>query len=163
MKAKTNAPQVAVKKPNRRPITMKMRLKEIVTANKSTAVRMNKLLGFESQSIRETILFQGFTQLKTLGFHLHDPANFKPKHIIALDKFWEGQGLESSTLQNRISTFRTFCGWIGKPNMIGDSADYVDDKECVKRTYAAEPQPQPQRGQDPYRGCHPSKLQLLFR
>lgn len=64
---KTNAPQGTAEKPNRRPITMKMRLKEIVNANKSTAVRMNKLLGFESQSIRETILFQGFTQLKTLG------------------------------------------------------------------------------------------------
>lgn len=137
MKAKTNALGVAAEKQNRRPITMKMRLKEIVNANKTGAARLNKIVGFETQALRETILFQGFSQLKTLGFHLHDPSNFKPKHMEALGKFWEAQDLKSATIQNRISIFRVFCCWIGKPNMIGDSANYVEDKERVKRTYAA--------------------------
>lgn len=124
--------------PDRRPVTMKMRLKEIINANKTGAARMNKIVAFETQALRETILFQGFTQLKTLGFHLHDPANFKPKHMKALAQYWEDKGLSPATIQNRISIFRVFCGWIGKGDMIGDSADYVADKSSVKRTYAAQ-------------------------
>lgn len=121
----------------KRPFTMKMRLKEIVNANKTGAARLNKIVSFETQALRETVLFQGFTQLKEIGYHLHDPANFKPKHMKALAQYWENQGLSSATIQNRISIFRVFCGWIGKGDMIGDSADYVVDKASVKRTYSA--------------------------
>lgn len=124
-------------KPDRRPPTMKMRLKEIVNANKSSAARLNKIVAFETQGVRESILFQGFTQLKEIGYHLHDPANFKPKHMRALAQYWVNQDLSTSTIQNRISIFRVFCSWIGKANMIGDSSEYVDDPLSVKRTYAA--------------------------
>lgn len=137
MNTKTNAVKVVAEKPNRRPITMKMRLKEIINANKTGSARLNKIVSFETQALRETVLFQGFTQLKVLGYHLHDPKNFKPKHMKALGQLWEDQGLSSATIQNRISIFRVFCGWVGKPNMIGDSADYVADKSSVKRSYSA--------------------------
>lgn len=122
---------------DRRPVTMKMRLKEIINANKTGAARMNKIVSFETQALRESILFQGFTELKTIGYHLHDPANFKPKHMKALAQYWVDKELSPSTIQNRISIFRVFCSWIGKGDMIGDSADYVIDKASVKRVYAA--------------------------
>lgn len=121
----------------KRPVTMKMRLKEIINANKTGAARMNKIVSFETQALREGILFQGFTQLKTIGYHLHDPANFKPKHMRALAQYWVDQGRSPATIQNRISIFRVFCSWIGKGDMIGDSKDYVEDALSVKRTYAA--------------------------
>lgn len=122
---------------DKRPVTLKTLLKDIINANKTGAARLNKIVSFETQAIREEILFQGFTQLKMLGFHLHDPSNFRPKHMKALAQFWCNQGLSPSTIQNRISIFRVFCSWVGKGDMIGDSADYVVDKDRVKRVYAA--------------------------
>lgn len=124
-------------KPNRRPPTLKMLLRGLITMHNHSAVRHNKIVGYETQEARAQILYQGFDQLKKLGFHLHDPSNFKPKHMKALGTYWEAQDLNSSTIQSRISVFRTFCQWIGKEGMIGDSADYVLDKNSVKRVYAA--------------------------
>lgn len=128
-----NTPQPVGKKP----YTMKARLKEIINANKTGAARLNKIVAFETQAIRESTLYQGFAQLKDIGYRLHDPVNFKPKHMTALARYWEDQGLSPSTIQNRISVFRVFCSWIGKGDMISDSSDYVADKTSVKRTYAA--------------------------
>lgn len=121
----------------KRPVTMKMRLKEIINANKTGAARMNKIVGFETQALRESILFQGFTELKTIGYHIHDPVNFKPKHMRALAQYWVDKELKPATIQNRISIFRVFCSWIGKGDMIGESKNYVEDALSVKRTYAA--------------------------
>lgn len=138
MDMKTNTGKVVAEKPNRRPLTLKMRLREILTKHNPSAAKRNKICGFETQEVREQILYLGFAQLKTLGFHLHDPANFKPKHMRALGLYWENQALAPSTMQTRFSAFRTFCQWIGKEGMIGDSTDYVLDPASVKRTYAAQ-------------------------
>lgn len=137
MGMKTKTGKVIAAKPNRRPPTLKMLLRDIITVHNPSAVRHNKIVGYGTQEAREQILYQGFDQLKKLGFHLHDPKNFKPKHMKALGTFWEAQNLKPSTIQSRISVFRTFCEWIGKEGMIGDSADYVLDKNSVKRVYAA--------------------------
>lgn len=118
--------------------TLKSRLREIVNQHKTGSVRLNKIVSHETQDAREKVLFLGFGQLKSIGYHLHDPMNFKPKHMKALATYWENQGLSPSTIQNRISVFRVFCNWIGKGDMVGDSTQYVNDPASVKRTYAAQ-------------------------
>jgi integrase len=38
---------------------------------------------------------------------------------------WEEKKLSASTIQNNISVFRTFAGWIGKPGMVERAEKYV--------------------------------------
>jgi integrase len=42
-----------------------------------------------------------------------------------LTKSWEEKQLSASTIQNNLSIFRTFAGWIGKPGMVEGSDKYV--------------------------------------
>ena len=120
-----------------RPITFNMKLKGIVNANKTSAVKLNKIVSFNTQDIREKTLFLGFTQLKELGYHIKDPYNFKEKHMKALALHWEKNGLTPATIQTRFSVFRVFCKWINKEGLIGSCEDYVADKASAKRVTVA--------------------------
>jgi integrase len=53
--------------------------------------------------------------------------------MTALGQAWEAQGLSASTIQNRISVFRTFSEWIGKRGMIRGSENYVKNPSSVER------------------------------
>lgn len=83
------------------------------------------------------VLYAGFGTLRELGYKLGDVHGFRGKHMVALTQDWERQfrkgQLSASTLQNRISIFRVFSGWIGKSGMVEVSHKYVSP-ECVKRT-----------------------------
>jgi integrase len=69
---------------------------------------------------------------------LDEPANLKPKHLEALVKHWEKDEQSPSTIQNKISVFRVFAGWIGKAGMIKDAESYVETPGAATRSYVAE-------------------------
>jgi len=77
-------------------------------------------------------------QLHDLGYALTDVRHLKPKHIEALMRLWERQGLSASTLQKRFSYLTLLCGWIGKASMLRPGASYLDDPTRYQRTYAAD-------------------------
>lgn len=90
--------------------------------------------GKATQKKRRTVLFQGFTELRELGFRLDTVRSFRSTHMLALAEHWEKNGIAPATLQNRISIFRIFCGWIGKAGMIEGSVKYVKSPASVRRT-----------------------------
>jgi len=76
-------------------------------------------------------------QLHELGYQLTDIHNLKPKHVAALMKRWEGEGLSASTLQKRFSYLTLLCGWIGKKSMLRHGSTYLEEPERYRREYAA--------------------------
>jgi len=56
----------------------------------------------------------------------------------ALAKAWEERGLSASTLQNNISTFRIFAGWIGKAGMVERAGKYVSLGAASRSSIAAQ-------------------------
>ena len=86
---------------------------------------------------RGNVLMQGFVQLRVMKFKLGDVRLFKGRHMQALVDHWIAEGLSPSVIQNRISIFRIFCGWIEKPGMIQPSIHYVTDPKHVTRSSIA--------------------------
>ena len=76
-------------------------------------------------------------QLHELGYPLTDIHNLKPKHVAALMKRWEGEGLSASTLQKRFSYLTLLCSWIGKKSMLRPGPTYLEDPDAFRREYAA--------------------------
>ena len=90
--------------------------------------------GFATQSKRAETLYAGFNELRELGFKLNNVQEFRGRHMRGLAASWEKQGLQPSTIQNRISNFRMFSEWIGKSGMIEASEKYVSNPGAVHRS-----------------------------
>ncbi|HVV68189.1 MAG TPA: phage integrase N-terminal domain-containing protein [Gammaproteobacteria bacterium] len=119
-------------------MSWKSTLQAVLKANNKTAAVGGKAVSFATQDARQEILWRGFKELRELGYKLDDVRGFKERHIIALGHAWEAKKLSASTIQNRISTFRVFAEWIGKPGMIRSSENYVKHPESVTRHLAAQ-------------------------
>ena len=86
----------------------------------------------ETQHKRSTVLYQAFTDLREMGYKLGDVRQLKGRHVEALTKHWLSKGLSSSTLQNRLSTLRTFASWIGKEGMVESAERYFPNHEAAR-------------------------------
>lgn len=115
----------------------KKSLADVLAAHRKTAACGGKAVSFATQQARQEILWQGFQQLRDLGHRLPDVRGFKGRHLMALAQTWEASGLSAATLQNRISVFRTFADWIGKPGMVLGAEYYVRNPQRVRRHSAA--------------------------
>jgi integrase len=109
----------------------------VLKAHNKAAAIGGKAVSFATQDARREILESGFRELRRLGYKLKDVRGFKERHMMALGHAWEAKGYSPATIQNRISIFRTFAEWIGKPGMIRGSECYVKNPQCVKRTLVA--------------------------
>lgn len=87
---------------------------------------------------RADVLYAGFKLLRELGYKLETVHSFRGKHIEVLAKAWEARGLSASTLQNHLSTFRVFAGWIGKEGMVERAEKYVSPGAASRSTIATE-------------------------
>lgn len=115
----------------------KTELSKIITQHNKLTVKGDRNVGDLTRNARIDILYQGFRELREIGFKIENPRNFNEKHMHALVSSWEARGLSASTIQNRISMFRIFAGWIGKSNMIKRSQDYCSSPEVVRRSQVA--------------------------
>ena len=113
-------------------------LRDIIDYYNNVAAHSGKSVSFATQAARKQVLWQGFHELQDLGYRLKDVRGFREKHLKVLGEAWEARGLSASRLQNNISIFRTFCGWIGKPGMIRASYHYVSSPEIVTRSIKAQ-------------------------
>ncbi len=95
-----------------------------------------KMVGQRTIKIRMEVIFGAFRDLNTLGYKLQGAHNLREKHVHALGRLWEAEGQTAGTIENKISVLRTFARWIGKPNMVKESVNYVERPESVRRTYA---------------------------
>jgi integrase len=78
-----------------------------------------------TQDKRADVLYAGFRDLREIGYKLDTVESFRGKHMEVLAQSWETRGLSPSTIQNNISTFRTFAEWIGKTGMVEAADTYV--------------------------------------
>lgn len=119
-------------------MSWKLSLKKILEQHNSATARGGKAAGYATQAARQETLERGFKELRALGHKLEDVRHFKERHLIALGHAWESKGLSASTIQNRISVFRTFAEWIGKPGMIRGAELYVKNSQNVARHCVAQ-------------------------
>lgn len=86
---------------------------------------------------RADVLYAGFKLLRELGYKLDTVESFRGKHMEVLAKAWEARGLSPSTLQNNLSTFRVFAGWIGKAGMVERTGKYVSPGAAARTSINA--------------------------
>jgi len=96
-----------------------------------------KAASYATQQQRKDTLLKGFRDLRAMGFKFNTVLAFRGKHMEKLVAKWEKDRLSPSTLQNRISTFRTFAIWAGKPGMVLPAEHYVSRPDAIKRSYVA--------------------------
>ena len=89
---------------------------------------------YGTQTARSRILGLIADQLETLGFRRMNVQSIKPKHILALVKFWKTQGISAATQKNRMSVIRWWAKKINKTSVIAkDNSHYG----IGRRTYVA--------------------------
>lgn len=91
---------------------------------------------YATRDKRADVLYAGFKLLRELGYKLDTVQSLRGKHIEVLAKAWEARGLSASTLQNNLSTFRVFAGWIGKEGMVERAEKYVSPGAASRSTIA---------------------------
>ena len=116
------------------PKSLNNQIAMLLKSNNYNAARKTKKVGQDTQNKRASIIKGFFGDLLHLGYKIEDVRNLKVKHLEAVFKFLEAEGQSPSTLQNKISVMRTFCGWIGKKGMVRESWKYVDSKSSVRRS-----------------------------
>lgn len=93
----------------------------------------NKDGSYGTQAERLKTLAKMADDLKGLGFVNMTADSLKPKHVEALVKAWQGQGLAIGTVKNRMAVLRWWAEKIGKPNVVaGDNSFYgIAEREYV--------------------------------
>ncbi|WP_433868135.1 phage integrase N-terminal domain-containing protein [Ralstonia wenshanensis] len=99
-------------------------------------VRGERRASDRTQEARSKILFQGFKELKLLGYRFETIHSFRQKHMQVLVNKWVDEGKCATTIQNRLTTFRIFSSWIGKKDLIGSTTDFVKDPDAARRSLA---------------------------
>lgn len=80
--------------------------------------QQNRDGGFSTQSQRAWQLSLIANQLEELGFRRMGVRSLKQKHIAALTKLWDRQGISIGTRKNRLSTLRWWAKKVGKHSVI---------------------------------------------
>lgn len=106
----------------------------ILSQHWKDAARKDKQVGSGTMMKRRSVILGFYRDLFHLKYKIESVHNLKQKHLIAVFNFLEDQGQSPSTIQNKISIMRVFCEWIGKVGMVGDSADYVKNRNSVRRS-----------------------------
>lgn len=109
----------------------------IATQGKFGAKRL-KPISNRTQDMRQEVLFLAFRTLPKLGFRVKRISDFGERHVQALMKHWEAEGLAASTLQLRLSILRTLAGWLGKRGMVKGIDSYLEDPSRGRRQTTAQ-------------------------
>ena len=111
-------------------------LMDLLREHGRKAIRQNKIVSHETTEVRKDLLVLSMRELRGLGYKLETPQSLQQRHVFALVKQWEENGLSASTIANRISTLRMLSAWIGKPGMIQKAEDFVSNPDSVRRSQA---------------------------
>jgi hypothetical protein len=104
----------------------------------STTRISNRALSIKTQERRATSLCKAFAELRDGGFALQTPWSLKAKHVEYLVRHWVDLKQGGGTIENKLTYLRAIAQWMGKSNLVGTLADYVDRKEHgLERSYIA--------------------------
>ena len=111
---------------------------EHVAAIHSATRISRKALSIKTQEKRTTVLCKAFRELKDGGYALQTPWSLKAKHVEYLVRAWVATGQSGGTIENKLTYLRAIAQWMGKANLVGTLADYVDRREHgLVRSYVA--------------------------
>lgn len=79
---------------------------------------------YATQAMRSRMLSLMANQLFELGYRQMQAKSLKPKHVVALTKLWEQQGLSTGTRKNRLSTLRWWAAKVNKQNVVARDNDH---------------------------------------
>lgn len=70
-------------------------------------------------------------------YKLKSVYNLQRKHVQALANDWTARRLSIAYVHNLLSMLRTFCTWIGKPELVGSIQDLTVDTKYHRRSLVA--------------------------
>ena len=97
--------------------------------------RRNRDGGYLTRYNRERILTLIANQLHEMGFHHMVARSLKPKHVEALVKRWQAEGIALGTIKNRMSALRWWADKVDKRNVMARSNDHYG---IGRRRYVSE-------------------------
>lgn len=80
-----------------------------------------------TQADRMRSLALAAQQLREAGFRQMNASSLKGKHVLALLERWQGEGLSSGTIKNRLSHLRWWAEKIGKAQELGTGLEQITD------------------------------------
>jgi len=101
--------------------------------------RENRDGSYATQSRRAFILSQIANQLHELGYRHMSAHSLKPKHVEALVKHWQSQGISVGTMKNRMAAIRWWSRKVNRQNVVARTNDYygIPDRQLVSDTSKA--------------------------
>lgn len=119
------------------PLKFRNQLERILAAhNGYRAGRAKAKCSVATRHDRGNIIKFAFAQLWQLGYRLDTPRSLGGRHIQALMKRWDEEGIAVITLHNRLSSLRTYASWIGKDGMVMDIGEYLPKRDLRRTTVA---------------------------
>ncbi len=107
-------------------------IKEVMAANNKRGAIKDKSVGSKTQENRYQDVIIFFKILFHEGYRIETIKNLKQKHFHVVFRFMEKCKQSPKTIIMKVSTMRTFCGWINKPGMVSDTNKYVENAASVK-------------------------------
>lgn len=106
---------------------------------KNNGYRANgcQVASYATMRERRGIIYQGLFELYDAGYQITDVGGFGLRHMQYLVADWVVSKKAPGTIQNRFSTFKAFCEWIGKKGMIMTLDKYIHDPTLYKRKIAS--------------------------
>ncbi|WP_333997520.1 helix-turn-helix domain-containing protein [Burkholderia gladioli] len=109
----------------------------VAEIHSTTRISM-RALSIKTQEYRATAICKAFVELREGGFALRTPWSLKAKHIEYLVERWVEDKQSGGTIENKLTYMRALARWMGKANLVGTLADYVDRREAgLERNYVA--------------------------
>lgn len=90
---------------------------------------------YATQAARSRDLDLCARQLKEMGYRNMRSSSLKDKHVSALVTRWQGEGLSTGTVKNRLAHLRWWAEKVGKPSVIPNDNDKLGIPE---RSYRSE-------------------------
>lgn len=75
--------------------------------------------------------------LKVVNMGVQNLSQLSKAHAPALVRYWETQGMATSSMQNTLTALRRLLVWCGKPNAVPALKEMVSEEGKAKRLYAA--------------------------
>ena len=101
------------------------------------ATGRKRTVGIKTEEIYLVQMRVMVRQLSELNMPIQNLGEFSPRHVAALTRFYESEGLSASSLQKKNTVLRRFGTWMGKPDMAPRLKDLVSDPSRAMRSYSA--------------------------
>ena len=95
--------------------------------------RNNRDGSYTTQAGRERQLTLIANQLDALGYRCMNAQSLKPKHVEALVKHWQEEGISTGVIKNRMCVIRWWAQKVNRQNVVARSNDYygIADRQFV--------------------------------